>query len=102
MRELQSFMGLFNFLALSVDLGRLHMRPFQHWLAFHWYNTLPSIDLPLSVTPDLLEAIGVWSDTEWILRGVPLLSPQQDLYLFTDSSLEGWGASLSGTDVKDV
>ena len=29
-RELQSFVGLINFLAPIVDLGRLNMRPIQH------------------------------------------------------------------------
>ena len=101
-RELQSFMGLFNFLALSVNVGRLHMRRFHHWLASRWDHTLPSIDLFLSVTLICWIAIGVWSDTEWILRGVPLLSPQPVLYLFADSSMEGWGAFLGGTDVKDI
>ena len=74
----------------------------MHWLASRWDHTHPSIDLPLTVTHDLLEAIKVWSDTEWILHGVPLLSLQLDLYLFTDSSMEGWGASLSGKDVEDI
>ena len=101
-RELQAFLGLINFFALFVNLGRLHMRPRQHWLACRWDHTLSSIDLPLLVTPDLLEAIKVWSDTEWILQGVPLLSPQPDIYLCTDILMKGWGASLSGRDVKDV
>ena len=74
LRDLQVFLGLSNFFALNVDLGRLHMRPIQVWLASHWVHSLSSIDLPLPVTPDLLEAIEVWSDTEWILQGVPLKS----------------------------
>ena len=66
-KELQSFVGLFNFLTLLVNLERLHLHPFQHWLASHWDNTLPSNDLPMSVSPNLMEAIGEWSDTDWIL-----------------------------------
>ena len=38
-RELQSFMGLFIFLVLSVDLGSLHMRPILHGLAYRWIHT---------------------------------------------------------------
>ena len=97
-RKLQSFLGLINFFALIVDLGRRHMRPIELWLASRWDHSPISLDLPVQVTPDLLEAIGVWSDTEWILQGVPLLSPQPVLYLCTDSSLEGWGTSLSGRE----
>ena len=78
------------------------MRPIQHWLTSYWDHSLASIDLPLTVTPNLLEAIEVWSDTEWILQGVLLLSAQPDIHLFTDSSIEGWGAFRSGKDVKDV
>ena len=50
-RELQSFLGLINFLAPIVDLGRLHMHPIQLWLTPGWDYSLSSIDLPVRVTP---------------------------------------------------
>ena len=71
-RELRSFRGLLHFLALSVDLGRLDMRRFQHWLASRWDHTLPSIDLSLSVTPDLL-------DSNWDMVGYKLDTPRSTL-----------------------
>ena len=61
------------FFAPIVDLGRLHMRPSQLWLASRWDHSPASLDLPVQVTPDLLEVTGVWSDTVWILQGVSLL-----------------------------
>ena len=70
--ELRSFLGLINFFAPLLDLGRLHMRLIQLWLASRWYHSLSSIDLPLPFTPDRLEVIEVWSDRDCILQGVPL------------------------------
>ena len=67
-----------------------------------WNHSLSSIDLPLPVTLELGEALEVLADTAWILHGVPQLSPSPDVYLCTDSSLEGWGATLNGKDVSDV
>ena len=63
-RELQSFLGLINFFAPVVDLGRLHKRPFQLWHASRWDHSPLSLVLPGHVTPDLLEAIRVWSDIQ--------------------------------------
>ena len=92
-RVLQPFPGLINFLATVVDLGSLHMHPVQYWLASHWDHSLASINLPLTVTPNLLEAIGVWADTEWILQRVPLFSLQMALYLWTVLWRSGGGGS---------
>ena len=65
-------MGLINFLALLVDLGRLHMRPIQHWLASSWDHTLPSIDMPLR--PVLLLA-QVRPKQPWYSLGHSRLAP---------------------------
>ena len=49
--RLQAFLGLINFFALIVNLGRLHMRLIQLWLGYRWDHSLSSIDLPLPVIP---------------------------------------------------
>ena len=78
------------------------MRPLQFWLSQRWDHSILSIDRPVMVTPELRDALKIWTDSAWLLQGVPLTSPSPDCYLFIDSSLEGCGASLSGQDVKDV
>ena len=98
-RELQSFLGLINFLA-PLDLGRLHMCPIQFWLSAHWNHSHSSIDLPLPVTLELKETLEAWVDAAWLLQGVPMLSPSPDVYLCTDSSLEAWRATLNEKDVS--
>ena len=83
-------------------MGRLHMRPLQFWLSQRWDHSLLSIDRPVKVTSELRDALEIWTDTACLLQGVLLTSPSPDLYLFTDNSLKGWGASLSGQDVEGV
>ena len=78
------------------------MRPIQFWLSARLDHSLARIDLPLLVDTELRDALIVWSETDWILQGVQLSSPNPDIYLFTDSSSEGWGATLSGVDVMDI
>ena len=58
--------------------------------------------LPLQINDELQDALVPWTDADWLPQGVPLLALAPDCYLFTDSSLEGWRASLSGKDITDV
>ena len=51
---------------------------------------------------ELQDDLVVWSETDWILEGVQLSCPIPDVFLFTDSSSEGWDATLSGLDVAEV
>ena len=82
-RELQSFLGLINFFAPVVDLGRLHMRPIQHWLASRWDHSPISLDLSVKVTPDLLESdqgmVGYRVDTS---RSTPVKSATGSLPMY--------------------
>ena len=41
-------------------------------------------------------------ETVWLFEGVKLSRPSPDLYLYTDSSLEGWGAVLNDQEVYQV
>ena len=70
---LQSFLRLVIFFAPFVVLRSLLTRAIQLWLASRCVHPPAPLVLSVQVTPVLLGATGVWSDTVWLLNGVPLL-----------------------------
>ena len=67
--------------------------PLQLWLAADWDHSPHLSRFSLS-GKQLSQSLVPWLETVWLLVGVQLSSPSQDLYLYMDSSLEGWGAVL--------
>ena len=98
-RILMRMIGLLSSIADFVHLGRLNLRPVQHWLRRRWCQRDGELDVRLHATPDLVLALRSWMDQEWLLRGVPLLNPVPTVYLLTDASLFGWGAHLGHLQV---
>ena len=41
-------------------------------------------------------------EIDWLLKGIQLSSPSPDLYLYTDSSAEGWGAVLNDREASQA
>ena len=74
-RKFQALLGLLNFLAPLVDLGRLHMRPLQFWLTSHWDHSLPTIDRPFQVNVELQDALEVWTETAWLFPRSTIADP---------------------------
>ena len=93
-RILMRMIGLLGAIADFVHLGRLNLRPVQHWLRVRWCHRDEELDDPLHATQDLVLALRRWVDQEWLMRGVPLLNLVPTVYLLTDASLIGWGAHL--------
>jgi hypothetical protein len=50
----------------------------------------------VSILPVLLPHLDWWTHRENVLTGVALLHTVPSLTLYTDSSLQGWGAFLEG------
>ena len=76
-----------------VNLGRLHMRPIQWHLKNNW--RVPEllekvIQVPRSLHPHLQW----WLNEDNLLTGQPLHQIKHALQIFTDASIEGWGAHL--------
>lgn len=93
-RQLHSVLGLCSAAADLVPLGRLHLRPIQWALTQLWSQRYNDWDIVIDLSPSLLDAFRVWTNTEWLLRGVPLLLPTTTVTLCTDASTVGWGAHL--------
>ena len=91
-RKWAQFLGLLNFVAHFIPHGSLAIRPIHQHLAansdFDWNHA----DTPIPQAPSLTQDLLQWTDPQFVAQGIPLLPPQAHGTLFTDASLEGWGA----------
>jgi len=90
-RGLMRVLGLLEATARLVPLGRLHMRPIQQLLASVWKWGHP-LDAPVRLPSDSLCHLRWWTIRLNLLEGVPLHPLTPSLVVYTDASLEGWGA----------
>jgi len=93
-QEFLSLNGILSSVADFVQLGRLFLRPLQHYLSACWKWSPGNLLTQIPILPSLRSHLQWWLDEETLLAGVPLLPPQPSLYLITDASKEGWGAHL--------
>ena len=69
------------------------MRPMQLVLRQEWsYSEDPNLPIPWN--DQISRDLTWWMDDENLGKGVPLSCPPPEMLLFTDASLEGWGAHL--------
>ena len=101
-RQFSQLLGFLNSLADVVPLGRLHIRPLQFFLQEHWEFASQVWEALVPILPVLLPHLDWWTCRENVLTGVALLHPVPSLTLYTDSSLQGWGAFLGGKSVSGV
>ena len=90
----QILLGHLTSLQQLVPRGRLYMRPLQYCLQRQWRQV--SDPPTLRVTPDA-EALGClqwWTSPPNLDAGISLLPLPTPLRLFTDASMQGWGAHL--------
>jgi hypothetical protein len=81
-------------LASLLPLGRLHKREFQRQFRLRWVQSLEDWDTLIVLAPWFHLSITQWLDSEWILRGVPIVLPTPQAEMFTDASVFGWGAHI--------
>ena len=92
-RQLLSLLGVLSSASDLVPLGRLHLRPLQMLLLHHWRPRCDPLSAPVPLSRLFHQHLRWWTQPE-IFSGVPISKPQPSLFLFTDASLEGWGAHL--------
>ena len=101
-QQFSQLLGFLNSLADVVPLGRLHIRPLQFFLQEHWDSASQVWEALVPILPVLLPHLDWWTHKENVLTGVALLHPVPSLTLYTDSSLQGWGAFLEGKSLSGV
>lgn len=98
----QSLLGTLSDLVPLVHLGKIHTRDLQYCLKSQWTQSLTSQNQNLSVWKDqgAISELLWWADRGNTDRGVPIHRCPNDLQVFTDSSLQGWGAHLNFMEIK--
>ena len=92
-KEWQVLLGHLSSLEKLVPHGRIRMRPMQLALRRDWSCT-DDPDTPIQWNNQISQDLTWWLDDGNLRRGVPLSRPPPEMLLFTDASLEGWGAHL--------
>ena len=91
-RHLERLVGLLNFAAPFVPLGRLRLRPVVAWMNSHTTASLRDSPVPLDQT--LKELLAPWTAPSLLRSPVPMTTPPPSLELMTDASRSGWGATV--------
>ena len=91
-RFLEGLVGLLNFAAPFVPLGRLRLRPVILWMNRH--STALTRDLPVPIDRSLEDLLVPWMDVSYLRTRVPMNIPIPSLHLMTDASSTGWGGTL--------
>ncbi|MEE9220528.1 MAG: reverse transcriptase domain-containing protein [candidate division NC10 bacterium] len=94
-----SALGLLNSVYTVVPLARLHVRPLQQYLRSQWSQAQDQLSAWIS-PPDpesaAASAAHWFRDEANLNKGHCLQDAPAQIFLFTDASLQGWGAHLEG------
>jgi hypothetical protein len=91
-RVLYALLGRMESMALLLPLARLHKRPLQTQVADRWDQASGAWEDRIMLVPWFREAVSQWLDVGWIHSSVPISLGPPLAEIFTDASLEGWGA----------
>ena len=93
-RQLHSLLGQMESMANLLTLGRAFKRCLQWELKERWSQSSAQWDSKIVLGPWFPNAVRPWTDIDFLKSMSPLHHPVPQLHLFTDSSLEGWGAHM--------
>ena len=91
--RLASLLGLLMSMQDVTHYGRLILRPVQRHLNLFWYDRFLNPVIPVSAEARAI--LRWWLVESNVMTGVSLLQFAPDHLLFTDGSLQGWGAHCS-------
>lgn len=93
-------LGLMASALVVIPLGRLHMRPFQRWVASLGLNPARHGHRLVSVSLACVMALRPWRRTGFLLTGVAMGTILSRKVVTTDASRLGWGATHEGRIVN--
>ena len=93
-RQYLSLLGTLGAAADLVPLGRLYLRPLQLELLAIWRPVRDALLTRVEITESMRFHLRWWLQESHFTIGVPLRTPEPDLFLYTDASSAGWGAHL--------
>lgn len=95
-------LGLMASALVVVPLGRLHMRPFQRWVAALCLNPSRHRHRRVLVTAECVRALRPWRCDTFLTVGVAMGTVTARKVITTDASLWGWGATHEGKTVRGI
>ena len=98
-RDLHRLLGMLVFMASLVRRGRLRLRPVQRWAATAWCQRTGNWSHWIQVPQWVLSEVAWWSSPA-VLQGLPLVTKETEVTLFTDASSSGWGAQLGSRSTQ--
>jgi hypothetical protein len=87
-------LGLMNACIEVVRYARLHMRPVQIYLLYHWRPSSRDLHQQIPVDDHLRKHLKFWESPHLLSQGVPLQFPPPQEILVTDASNLGYGGYL--------
>ncbi|MES9882152.1 MAG: reverse transcriptase domain-containing protein [Sedimenticola sp.] len=93
-RKILSLLGTLSAAANLLLLGRLHLRPLQVYLLYLWRPHVMSLEQMLPLSGLFKRHLRWWAHEHRYWEGVPMVVSPPSLFLTTDASQLGWGASL--------
>ena len=99
-RDLHRLLGMLVFMASLVGRGRLRLRPVQWWAATARCERTGSWSDRIQVPQWVLSEVAWWSSPA-VLQGLPLVTKEMEVTLFTDASSSGWGAQLGSCSTQE-
>jgi len=85
-----------------VPRARLHMRSLQWKLKESWSPITGNKFLKVQPSAEVLIDLVWWLTEENLRVGIPLTSPTPEILMFSDASLQGWGAHLTELEVAGL
>ena len=92
-RHVMKVLGHMACMEKLVPQGRLHMRPLQLELKKLWSQSL-SLDKKIILSQEVLDHLNWWKERHNVMATVPLHLPKPSISIYTDASMEGWGAHM--------
>ena len=88
-----SVLGVLTSLQDLTPIGRLQLRLLQYHVNQYWTDR-EDLNILIPLTDECKSFLRWWLDPQNVMQGVPFVTPPAQLTIFTDSSNEGFGASL--------
>ena len=96
---MSQLMGSLSRASGLIPLGRLYLRPLQR----HFHSLgLTNRFMPLRRSDPLVLAnlLRHWQDLRFLTSGIPIRTFQADFTIFTDASMQGWGAHMGDFQIS--
>ena len=97
--QVSQLMGSLNWASGLIPLGRLYLRPLQRH--FHSLGLTDRFKPPRQsdnlVLANLLQQ---WQDLRFLTSGILIRTFEADLTIFTDASMQGWGAHMGDSQIS--